>query len=163
MPSGILCSSLKLHSPIDACKRTLSSPSGSSGVPAHGDGLLVLLNVLQESESAGELHAGDGLSSLTGVLEGDTEERATALRRLGLVVGVGCVADLSTKSQSAPNSLIFTIPTSPVGPIDSVAPSFRFVHSSKSRRPVIASFGGTSTRNFEICEPWKIGNRSGER
>lgn len=54
----------------------------------------MLLNVLQESDGARELHAGDGLSSLTGVLERNTEERSTGLRGLGLVVGGGSVADL---------------------------------------------------------------------
>ena len=75
-------------------RRTLSGASGATGVPPHGNSLLVLLDVVEEGDGAGELQAADGLGSLAGVLEGDAEERTTALRRLGIVAGFGCVADL---------------------------------------------------------------------
>lgn len=54
----------------------------------------MLFDVLQESNSAGELHAVDSLSGLAGVLEGNSEEGAARLCRLGLIVGGSGVADL---------------------------------------------------------------------
>lgn len=54
----------------------------------------MLFDVLQESNSAGKLHAVDSLSSLAGVLEGDSEKGAARLCGLGLIVGGSGVADL---------------------------------------------------------------------
>lgn len=66
-------------------KRTLGGATGSAGVPPHGNGLLVLLNVLEELHGTLELPAIDGLGGLAGVLEGHTEvcsARASRLRRV---------------------------------------------------------------------------------
>lgn len=54
----------------------------------------MLLDVLKESNGPGELHAVDSLRSLAGVLERNTEERSAGLGGLGLILGVGGVADL---------------------------------------------------------------------
>jgi len=72
---------------------SLRSPSSSTSVPPHGNGLLVLLDVAEESNSAAKLHARDGLGSFAGVLEGDAEERTTAHGRFSLVAGIGGVTD----------------------------------------------------------------------
>jgi len=58
---------------------TLSTPSSTSSISPHRHRLLVLLDVLQESDGARELHAVDGLSSPARVLEIDTQERPTRL------------------------------------------------------------------------------------
>lgn len=55
---------------------TLGSATGGAGVPAHGNGHALLGNVVEEGQSLLELHAVDGLSGLTGVLEADTQVRA---------------------------------------------------------------------------------------
>lgn len=63
--------------------RTLSSAAGTAGVAAHGDGLVMALDVLEELESTLELPAVDGLGGLAGVLERDTEVGAAGAGRLG--------------------------------------------------------------------------------
>lgn len=63
--------------------RTLSSAAGTAGVAAHGDSLVVALDVLEELERTLELPAVDGLSGLTGVLEGHTEVGTAGAGRLG--------------------------------------------------------------------------------
>lgn len=83
-------------------QRTLSGSSGATVVPPHGNSLLVLLDVLQERDGAGELHAVDSLRSLAGVLEGDTEERAAGRCGLVLILGVGGVADLRLSRSISP-------------------------------------------------------------
>lgn len=50
--------------------RTLRSPSGRSSVSPHGDGLLVLLDMLEVDESPLQLETVDRLGSLPGVLVG---------------------------------------------------------------------------------------------
>lgn len=52
-------------------------------VAAHGDGLLLLADVLEEGLGALELPAVDGLGSLAGVLERHPEVRPTGASRLG--------------------------------------------------------------------------------
>jgi hypothetical protein len=61
----------------------LGGAAGATGVSAHGDGLLVLLHVLEEGNSTLELPAVDGLGGLAGVLEGDTEVGTAGAGRLG--------------------------------------------------------------------------------
>ena len=55
----------------------LSSAADTTVEAAEGDGLLVLLDVLEVSEGLLQLHAGDGGSDLTGVLEVNAEVGAT--------------------------------------------------------------------------------------
>lgn len=81
------CSCKISHSKISCGdnKRTLGGATGSAGVPPHGNGLLVLLDVLEELHGTLELPAIDGLGGLAGVLEGHTEvcsARASRLRRV---------------------------------------------------------------------------------
>lgn len=57
---------------------TLSAAAGAASVPAHRDGLSLLGNVGEEGKGTLQLHAVDGLSGLTGVLEADTEVRAAS-------------------------------------------------------------------------------------
>ena len=74
--------------------RTLSSTASAPGISPHGHGLAVLLDVLEEGDSALELPAVDGLGSLARVLVGDTQVRAPGAGALrGFDVGGG-VADL---------------------------------------------------------------------
>lgn len=73
---------------------TLSSATGGASVAAHGNGHGLGGNVLEESESLGQLHAVDGLGGLTGVLEADTQVRAARAGALGLRDLLGGVTDL---------------------------------------------------------------------
>lgn len=63
--------------------RTLGSAAGTTSVAAHGDSLLVVLDVLKEGDGALELPSVDSLSGLTGVLEGHTEVGTAGAGRLG--------------------------------------------------------------------------------
>ena len=63
--------------------RTLSGSASAAGVSAHGNSLLVLLDVLEEGDGAGQLPAVDGLGGLTSVLERHTEVLAAGASRLG--------------------------------------------------------------------------------
>lgn len=56
--------------------RTLGGTADGAAVASHGDGLLLLADILEELLGALELPAVDGLSSLAGVLERNTEVRA---------------------------------------------------------------------------------------
>lgn len=70
---------------------TLGSATGGAGVAAHGDGHGLLGDVVEEGQSLLQLHAVDGLSGLTGVLEADTQvraPRASALCGRNLLRGV---------------------------------------------------------------------------
>ena len=60
----------------------MGSAAGGAGIAAHGDSLLVLLDVLEEGNSALELPAVDGLGGLAGVLEGDAEIGTAGAGRL---------------------------------------------------------------------------------
>jgi len=76
---------------------TLRTTSGGSGVPPHRDSLLLLQNILEVGGSARELPSIDGLGSLAGVLEGDSEVAAASPGGL-CVVDLGCcVADLQLR------------------------------------------------------------------
>merc|ERR1711939_1089792 len=55
----------------------LRSATSSSSVSSHWDGLLVLLDVLEELYSALQFPSVDSLCCLSGVLEGDTQVRST--------------------------------------------------------------------------------------
>ena len=63
--------------------RTLSGAADRAAVTPHGDSLLLLNDVLEESLGALELPAVDRLSGLAGVLERDTEVRPAGAGRLG--------------------------------------------------------------------------------
>lgn len=63
--------------------RTLGSAADGAAVAAHGDGLALLLDVLEELDSALELPAVDGLGGLAGVLEGHTQVGTAGAGRLG--------------------------------------------------------------------------------
>jgi hypothetical protein len=74
--------------------RTLGGAASAASVAAHGDGLLVSLDVLEESNSTLELPAVDGLGGLTGVLERNPEVGTAGAGRLcGLNLSRG-VSDL---------------------------------------------------------------------
>lgn len=81
-PSFLQAPPLDTVAPIHpACKKfsralTLGGATGGAGVPAHGNGHGLLGDVVEEGQSLLELHAVDGLSGLTGVLEADTQVRA---------------------------------------------------------------------------------------
>lgn len=69
----------------------LGGAASAASVAAHGDGLLVCLDVLEEGDGTLELPAVDGLGSLAGVLEGNPEvgtAGAGRLRGLDLSRGV---------------------------------------------------------------------------
>lgn len=53
--------------------RTLSGSANAASISSHGDGLGLLLHVLEELDGAGQLPAIDGLGGLAGVLEGNSE------------------------------------------------------------------------------------------
>lgn len=63
--------------------RTLGSTADGAGVAAEGDGLLLLLDVLKEGDSALQLPAVDGLGGLAGVLERNSEVGTAGAGRLG--------------------------------------------------------------------------------
>merc|ERR1712093_468484 len=71
----------------------LRSPTSSSSVSSHWDGLLVLLDVLEELYSALQFPSVDSLCCLSGVLEGDTQVRSTRTSGLRWVYLSGGVTD----------------------------------------------------------------------
>ena len=73
---------------------TLRSATSSSSVSSHWDGLLVLLDVLEELYSALQFPSVDSLCCLSGVLEGDTQVRSTRTSGLRWVYLSGGVTDL---------------------------------------------------------------------
>ena len=74
--------------------RTLGGAASGAGVSSHGDGLLVLLDVLEEGNSALKLPAVDGLGGLASVLERNSEVGTASAGRLrGLDLG-GSVSNL---------------------------------------------------------------------
>lgn len=72
----------------------MGAATGAAGVPAHGDSLLLLLDVLEELDGAVQLPAVDGLGGLAGVLERDTQVRAAGAGRLGRLNLGSSVSDL---------------------------------------------------------------------
>lgn len=79
--------------------RTLGGSASAAGISSHGDGLLVLLDVLEESNSALKLPAVDGLGGLASVLEGHSEVGTAGAGRLrGLNLG-GSVSNLCAKKK----------------------------------------------------------------
>jgi hypothetical protein len=97
------------ESRISGVLRTLSGATGATSVPPHGDGLLVLLDVLEELDCALQLPAVDRLSSLARVLEGDAEVGTARAGRLrGLDLG-GCVSDLMVGVEALVNSILSKI------------------------------------------------------
>ena len=79
---------------------TLSGASSSTGVSAHGDSLLVLLNVLEELHGALKLPSVDGLGGLTSVLERNTEIGTAGASRLRRVDFGGSVSNLEGRKVS---------------------------------------------------------------
>lgn len=73
---------------------TLSAATGAASVPTHGDGLSLLGDVVEEGKGTLQLHAVDSLSSLTGVLEADTEVRAPSAGALSGRNVLSSVTDL---------------------------------------------------------------------
>ena len=65
---------------------TLGSAAGRTGISAHGNGLLVIDDILEVDESTLQLPSVDRLGSLAGVLEADAEVRAPS-------AGALCVGD----------------------------------------------------------------------
>lgn len=61
----------------------MGAAASATGVPAHGDGLGLALDVLKEGDGAGQLPAVDGLGGLAGVLERNTQVGAAGAGRLG--------------------------------------------------------------------------------
>lgn len=62
--------------------RTLGVPADVTGKAPHGNGLLLVDDVLEERLGALELPAVDGLGGLASVLEGDAEVRPAGAGRL---------------------------------------------------------------------------------
>lgn len=86
----------------------MSSAASTTGVAAHGDGLLVLLDILEESKGALELPAVDGLGGLASVLERNTEVGTAGAGRLGGLNFLGGVTNL----QSSPwLAIMYTHPS----------------------------------------------------
>lgn len=79
---------------LAAGRLTLGGAASAPGITSHGDGLGVVLDVLEVLEGTGDLPAVDGLSGLTGVLERDTEVRAASAGALGVLDFGSGVADL---------------------------------------------------------------------
>ena len=95
---------------------TLGGAAGAAGVAAHGDGLLVRLDVLEESHGALELPAVDGLGGLAGVLEGDPEvgtAGAGRLRGLNLSRGVSDLLRWKSARLASPSMLFRPVFLSP--------------------------------------------------
>ena len=73
---------------------TLGSATGGTGISAHGNGLLVIDDILEVDESTLQLPSVDRLGSLAGVLEADAEVRAPSAGALCVGDCVCGVADL---------------------------------------------------------------------
>ena len=78
---------------------TLCGATSAPGISPHGDGLDVTLDILEVLDGALELPAVDGLGGLAGVLERDTEVRATSAGGLGSFDVGGGVTDLDGVNQ----------------------------------------------------------------
>lgn len=74
--------------------RTLRRPTRRTRIPSHGNGLLVLLDVLEVSQRLLQVPAVDGLGGFARVLEADAQIAAAGSRGLGRFDGRASVADL---------------------------------------------------------------------
>lgn len=68
---------------VDTELLALGGVASAASITAHGDCLLLKLDILKKGNSALELPSVDSLSGLAGVLERDTEVLATGTSRLG--------------------------------------------------------------------------------
>lgn len=83
-------------------RRTLGGAAGRAGVAAHGDGLSLRSDVLEEGQGTLQLPAVDGLGGLASVLEGHTEVGTAGAGRLrGRDLGGG-VSNLHVATVSVP-------------------------------------------------------------
>ena len=73
---------------------TLCASSSAASISPHGNGLLHLLHILQVLDRSLNFPAIDCLCGFSGVLEADSEVRATASCRFGGCDVLRCVADL---------------------------------------------------------------------
>lgn len=73
---------------------TLRSAASGTGIPPHGNGLLVLEHIAEEGERTLKLPSVDSLGSLAGVLERGAEVAAASPGGLCVVDRGGGVADL---------------------------------------------------------------------
>ena len=96
--------------------RTLSSAANAASVPPERNSLLLLFDVLEKGDGSGELPAIDGLSSLAGVLERDTEVRTAGASRLGLRNLLVCVADLGETIRSCKRFFFHMLTTVDLNP-----------------------------------------------
>lgn len=97
--------------------RTLGAAAGAAGISSHGDGLLVLLHVLEEGNSALQLPAINGLGGLAGVLEGNSQVGTAGAGRLGgldLGRGVSNLFFAENQLVSRRSVAIASIPQSPI-------------------------------------------------
>ena len=79
---------------LAAGRLTLGGAASAPGITSHGDGLGVVLDVLEVLEGTGDLPAVDGLSGLTGVLERNTEVGTASAGALGVLDFGSGVTDL---------------------------------------------------------------------
>lgn len=79
----------------------LSATAGAASEPPHGDSLELVGDVVKESKSTLELHAVDGLSGLTGVLEADAQVRAPGAGALSGRNVLSSVTDLKDEKNPA--------------------------------------------------------------
>jgi hypothetical protein len=79
---------------LAAGRLTLGGAASAPGITSHGDGLGVVLDVLEVLEGTGDLPAVDGLSGLAGVLERDTEVGTASAGALGVLDFGSGVTDL---------------------------------------------------------------------
>ena len=63
--------------------RTLSGAASAASIATHGNGLLVLFDILEKGDGALELPAVDGLRGLAGILERGSEVGTAGAGRLG--------------------------------------------------------------------------------
>lgn len=84
-PLHFVCFARKCH-PFGRVRLTLGSATDGTGISAHGNGLLVIDDILEVDESTLQLPSVDRLGSLAGVLEANAEVRAPS-------AGALCVGD----------------------------------------------------------------------
>jgi hypothetical protein len=98
----------------------LSGSAGAASISSHGDGLGLLLDILEELDGAGQLPAIDGLGGLAGVLEGNSEVGTAGASRLrGLDLG-GSVSNLQSKKVAVSPTSNIPSPTCPTSIISGI-------------------------------------------